>query len=381
MVGDSAVIWDHAWGARGSVAVPGRYAGSNDVTLALYSPGESTWSIRQALGNQRVLLDRYSFGGWEYLPVPGDYDGDGVWDLCVMHTTTFTWSVRTVPQTPGGAPQSIMEGFQFGYGGVVPVPGDYDGDGAWDLAVFHPDSGAWHIFSPRRQEGIAWDHVFGGPGMEPVPGDYDGDGRWDLALYRRATAEWSIWSLARGQSLAQDIQYGWSVPDPVPGDFDGDGAFDLALYHRQTGNWYARNVVLGRYFMDQTGWGWEHALAVALKHPHLPIKTRGDRFLYKPRKRVAPSVYEGGLVMLPAYNAPTGSRPVNAVVLSKDPTGTDIIEPLRYTGDFGDGRPKWRWSDSADQQTFGLRFYAVAFLVAGGPPQPYMIFDGTERQE
>ena len=63
----------------------------------------------------------------------------------------------------------------------MPVPGDYDGDGTTDLAVFRSD-GVWYVKDQPRSA------VWGQAGDVPVPGDYDGDGTTDIAIYRRRTA-------------------------------------------------------------------------------------------------------------------------------------------------------------------------------------------------
>lgn len=64
---------------------------------------------------------------------------------------------------------------------VVPVPGDYDGDGRTDAAIFTPGDGVWHIvYSSGGTLTVQW-----GNGFDDVAqGDYDGDGRTDIAVFR-----------------------------------------------------------------------------------------------------------------------------------------------------------------------------------------------------
>ena len=69
------------------------------------------------------------------------------------------------------------------------MPGDYNGDGATDIAVWRPTYGEWLI----NENGVAQTPVFSGlPGDVPVPGDYNGDGATDIAVWRPTYGEWLI---------------------------------------------------------------------------------------------------------------------------------------------------------------------------------------------
>ena len=81
--------------------------------------------------------------------------------LILKSTTNYTaWDVR-----------------QWGAVGDVPVPGDYDGDGKTDVAVFRPSTGTWYILKSSTNF-TAMGHAHGESARDiPVPGDYDGDGK------------------------------------------------------------------------------------------------------------------------------------------------------------------------------------------------------------
>ena len=123
--------------------------------------------------------------------------------------------------------------------GDIPVPGDYDGDGKTDLAVFRPSTGTWYVIDSstrapaQRSSGAARRHprcpattTATARPTSPSSGPSDGD------VVRASTA-------ATG-STAQ-TQWGEPGDIPVPGDYDGDGKTDLAVWRPSNGTWYVIN--------------------------------------------------------------------------------------------------------------------------------------------
>lgn len=156
-------------------------------------------------------------------PALGDYDGDGTVDLGAVDAAG-TLQVRTV----GGA----SLGSQVALPGV-PVPCDWNGDGATDPAAFTPHEGRWRATTLGGTPLL--DTVLGPPGAIPVAADWDGDGRCEPATWDRATGTWSI------ATLSGDIQatlvLGSTGAIPVAADWDGDGAADAAVFEPATGAW------------------------------------------------------------------------------------------------------------------------------------------------
>ena len=66
--------------------------------------------------------------------MPGDFNGDGSTDVAVYRPSTGDWFVRNQFTVNFG-----------GAGGYVPVVGDYNGDGTDDVAVFQPSTGTWFV--------------------------------------------------------------------------------------------------------------------------------------------------------------------------------------------------------------------------------------------
>ena len=98
--------------------------------------------------------------------------------------------------------------FSWGSAGDIAAPGDFDGDGKTDVAVFRPSTGVWYIagssagFSTRN---------WGTQGDIPITADYDGDGKADVAVFRPSTNTWFLMG-----STAGIIQYQFGATGDVP---------------------------------------------------------------------------------------------------------------------------------------------------------------------
>jgi spore germination protein YaaH len=160
---------------------------------------------------------------------PGDFDGDGSTDVAVFRPKGARWLVDRTRE--GGTDLAI----DFGQSDDVPVPGDYDGDGRTDLAVYRPSYGGWFVDTDGNG-GTDLQAIVGGSGAVPVPGDYDGSGHDAFAVFDRSTAAWTIDSNHDGVPDST-VVFGKRGDIPVPGDYDGDGKTDLAVFRPSTARW------------------------------------------------------------------------------------------------------------------------------------------------
>jgi hypothetical protein len=224
------------------------FDGDRKADIAVYRPGATVndFSYWYILRSTDATAQIVQFGHDTDMVVPGDYNGDGTTEVALYRPSTNTWFTSLDPATNYGA-------FQWGASGDIPVPGFYDADNKEDIAVFRPSTGQWLI---AKSTGGTDTRSWGTNGDKPVPADYDGDGKTDLAVYRPSDGRWYIQNSGGGTTIQ-----GWGVTTDllVPADYDGDGKDDIAIFRPSTGFWYIINSSGGTR-VEQ--WGQANDIAV-----------------------------------------------------------------------------------------------------------------------
>lgn len=248
------------FGGPGDRFLPGDYDGDGVYDLAVWHAATQTCSAQRLDGSS--IFEDVVFGQPDDLFLPGDYNGDGITDLSVWRPSDQSWSVFDVKKGT-----FFIEALRYGNLGDVFLPADYNGNGSTDFSVWRPSEELWYAEDVLTSEPIWTIGVsFGKRGDVFLPGDYNGDGIADFAVWRPQTQLWYGYDAHNGLTISSGSRFGLTGDVFLPGDYDGDGTTDLALWRPQSQSWIIASMLTG-----------------ACLFPDIHLGGVGDRLLPGPR--------------------------------------------------------------------------------------------------
>jgi putative Ig domain-containing protein/Ig-like domain-containing protein/matrixin len=216
---------------------------SGPQTIGLYSSNNAEFLLRNSNSTGPANLS-FFYGpaalGW--MPLAGDWNGDGVTSIGLYNPATSTFFLKN---SNASGPADLV--FIYGPAGLgwVPLVGDWNGDGVDTVGLYNPAT-AMFFLKNSHAAGLA-DLVFpygpAGLGWLPVVGDWNGDGVDTIGLYNPATSTFFLKnSNAAG---AGDLVFGYGPAGagwkPLIGDWNADGTDTIGLYEPTMSTFFLKN--------------------------------------------------------------------------------------------------------------------------------------------
>lgn len=216
--------------------------------IGYYQPSNSSWHLSYSTPPGGGQSDRaFVFGpanSGGIVPVSGDWDGNGSSSVGWYRYSDASWHLTA--ELNGGTDISFLYG-PAGDKSVVPVAGDWDGDGKDTVGWYRPSDASWHLASANSNSATSSAFVYGAAGnssVTAIAGDWNGDGKDTVGWYRPSDGSWHLAS-ANGNG-ATSTAFAWGVSgnssvSPVAGDWNGDGKDTVGWYRPSDGSYHLTN--------------------------------------------------------------------------------------------------------------------------------------------
>lgn len=237
---------------------------TNDTAWKLPEGAPLHWKLRTVEGD-KVYESQIAFGPAWGVPVTGDFNGDGVSDLAVVHEGQWF-----IDLNGNGRWDDADMWAQLGHRGTQPLVGDWDGDGKTDIGIVGQAAAldatanaaqdnsptlppqatsATQPIAPRATHELrrtvngslrtaTIDRVFnyGHQADRPVVGDWDSAGVDSVGLFRAGVWHLKLHADGRPETDAEVFEYGQFGDLPIVGDFNGDGTDEIGVF--RDGRWF-----------------------------------------------------------------------------------------------------------------------------------------------
>jgi hypothetical protein len=133
---------------------------------------------------------------------------------------------------------------RYGNSPMVPIVGDWDGDGSDTVSAYDPASGRFYLSNNPGTGQAERAFMYGNPGASPLVGDWDGDGRDNIGVRMGIRFYLRMSPITSDVETTISVPYGDAGDEPISGDWDADGDDDIGIYRPSQFRFYLRTTAV-----------------------------------------------------------------------------------------------------------------------------------------
>ena len=183
----------------------------------------------------------FGAGGATVVPIKGDWDGDGDDTVGIYDTTSGAFFLRN-GNSNGPADLPV---FTFGPAGLgfMPITGDWDNDGDDTVGLYDPVTGNFFLKNTNSAGAADLVFTFGVGGAIPIAGDWNADNIDTIGIYVAATGTFFLRnSNSNGPADVTPFSFGAPGATPIAGDWNADGTDSVGIYNQANAAWFLANT-------------------------------------------------------------------------------------------------------------------------------------------